>query len=43
MINLVWGSSFKKACKRVVAASPYLKPKITQALEPLLIILITIL
>ncbi len=32
MINLVWGSSFKKAYKRVVVASPYLKPKITQAL-----------
>jgi mRNA-degrading endonuclease YafQ of YafQ-DinJ toxin-antitoxin module len=33
MINLVWVSSFKKDCKRVVVASPYLKFKITQALE----------
>jgi len=31
--NLVWGSSFKKAYKRVVSASPYLKLKITQSLE----------
>jgi len=29
VINLIWGSSFK----RVAAANPDLKPKITQALE----------
>ena len=33
MINLIWGSSFKRAYKRVVAANPDLKPKIAQALE----------
>ena len=33
MINLIWGSSFKRAYKRVAAANPDLKPKIAQALE----------
>ena len=33
MINLVCGSSFKRAYKRAVAANPDLKPKIAQALE----------
>ena len=33
MTNLIWGSSFKRAYKKVTAANPDLKPKITQALE----------
>ena len=33
MINLVWGSSFKRAYKKVTAANPDLKPEIAQALE----------
>ena len=33
MINLIWGSSFKRAYKRVTVANPDLKPKIAQALE----------
>ena len=33
MINLIWGSSFKRAYKKVTAANPALKPKIAQALE----------
>jgi len=33
MINLVWGSSFKRAYRKVTEANPSLKPKITQALE----------
>ena len=33
MSNLIWGSSFKKAYKRVTTANPDLKPKIAQALE----------
>ncbi|MBI2851237.1 MAG: type II toxin-antitoxin system mRNA interferase toxin, RelE/StbE family [Chloroflexi bacterium] len=33
MTNLIWGSSFKRAYKRIVTASPDLKPKIAQALE----------
>lgn len=33
MINLIWGSSFKRAYKRVAAANPDLKPKIAQSLE----------
>jgi len=31
--NLIWGSSFKRAYKRVVAANPDLKSRIAQALE----------
>ncbi len=33
MINLIWGSSFKRAYKKVATANPELKPKIAQALE----------
>lgn len=33
MTNLIWGSSFKRACKRVSTASPDLKHKIARALE----------
>ena len=33
MINLIWGSSFKRAYKKVTAANPELKTKIAQALE----------
>lgn len=33
MTNLIWGSSFKRAYKKVTAANPDLKPKISQALE----------
>ncbi len=33
MINLIWGSSFKRAYKKVTAANSDLKPKIAQALE----------
>jgi len=33
VINLIWGSSFKRAYKRVAAANLDLKPKIAQALE----------
>ncbi len=33
MINLIWGSSFKRAYKKVTIANPDLKPKIAQALE----------
>ena len=32
MINLIWGSSFKKAYKKVTAANPNLKSRITQSL-----------
>jgi mRNA interferase YafQ len=34
MISLIWGSSFKRAYKRVTATNPDLKQKIAQALEP---------
>ena len=33
MINLIWGSSFKRAYKKVTVANPDLKPKIAQALK----------
>jgi len=33
VINLIWGSSFKRAYKRVTTANPDLKPKIAQAVE----------
>ena len=33
MINLVWGSSFKRAYKRTIKSKPYLKDKISQRLE----------
>jgi len=33
VINLIWGSSFKRAYKKVTAANPDLKLKIAQALE----------
>ena len=33
MINLIWGSSFKRAYKKVIVANPDLKPKIAQALK----------
>ena len=33
MINLVWGSSFRRAYRKVTEANPNLKPKIAQALE----------
>lgn len=33
MTGLTWGSSFKRAYKKVVEANPDLKPKIIQALE----------
>jgi len=33
VINLIWGSSFKRAYKKVTVANPDLKPKIAQALE----------
>ena len=33
MINLIWGSSFKRAHKKVTATNLDLKPKIAQALE----------
>jgi addiction module RelE/StbE family toxin len=33
VISLIWGSSFKRAYKRVTAANPDLKQKIAQALE----------
>ncbi|MCD6567924.1 MAG: type II toxin-antitoxin system mRNA interferase toxin, RelE/StbE family [Dehalococcoidia bacterium] len=32
-MNLIWGSSFKRAYKRVAAANPDLKSKIAQSLE----------
>jgi len=33
MVNLIWGSSFKRAYRKVAVANPDLKPKISQALE----------
>lgn len=33
MINLVWGSSFKRAYKKVTGTDPNLKPRIARALE----------
>jgi len=33
MVNLIWGSSFKKAYKKMMEANPELKPKLSQALE----------
>lgn len=33
MINLIWGSSFKRAYKKATAANPDLKTKIGQALK----------
>jgi len=33
VINLIWGSSFKRAYKKITAGNPDLKPKIAQALE----------
>jgi addiction module RelE/StbE family toxin len=33
VINLIWGSSFKRAYKKVTAANPELKPRIARALE----------
>jgi mRNA interferase YafQ len=33
VISLIWGSSFKKAYRRIVAFNPDLKPKIVQALN----------
>ncbi len=33
MINLVWGSSFKRAYKKVTEADSNLKPRIARALE----------
>jgi len=33
VINLIWGSSFKRAYKKMTAANPDLKPKIAQALK----------
>ena len=33
MINLIWGSSFKRAYKKITIANPDLKPKIAQTLE----------
>ncbi len=33
MINLIWGSSFKRAYKKELTAKPDLKPKIAKALE----------
>lgn len=33
MINLIWGSSFKRAYGKVVKAHPHLKDKISECLE----------
>jgi len=33
VINLIWGSSFKRAHKKVTSANPDLKSKIAQALK----------
>lgn len=33
MTNLIWGSSFKRAYKKVAAANPDLKSRIAQTLE----------
>ncbi len=33
MINLIWGSSFKRAYKKVVVADPELKIRIARAIE----------
>ena len=33
MINLLWGSSFKRAYKKMIKAKPYLRDKISQCLE----------
>ena len=33
MINLIWGSSFKRAYRRIVKAHPHLGDKISECLE----------
>jgi len=33
VINLIWGSSFKRAYKKAVRANPDLKDKVAKALE----------
>ena len=33
MVNLIWGSSFKRAYKKMTVANPELKAKISQAPE----------
>ncbi|MCK4352933.1 type II toxin-antitoxin system mRNA interferase toxin, RelE/StbE family [candidate division WOR-3 bacterium] len=33
MRNIIWGSSFKRAYKRLIRADPSLRPKVVKALE----------